>query len=211
MYEIETPHIPGEFFFAFEVQLHEYKKELWSKKISRYQIPSLSKLFQEEVFAEVYAAWEETGLHVLVDATVSEISVQYPNIQNGDSIELFVDTKNVKSAKIPHRFCHHFFFLPERIEGVLCKEITRFREDAHPLCSEEDLECRVEKKRRGYIANIFIPASCLFGYQMEKNAHIGFAYRINRQAASAQHFVLQSEHMDIASHPYLWIALKAVS
>jgi hypothetical protein len=210
MQELDVPYIAPQLFFAFELNIKQFKKETWEKHRSEYLLPSLCHLFRVDEFAKVFAAWDTDGLYFSIDCTVPEISVSYPDIQSGDSIELFIDTKNVKNAKIPHRFCHHFFFLPERVEGVLCKEITRFREDAHPLCQDTDLLCNIEKKKKGYSASIVIPSMAFCGYQGEEGASIGFSYRINRKNGPSQQIAYAPESTDIAAHPYLWITVQEV-
>lgn len=199
--------IPLEYFFTFEADCHQLQKKFEKKHF----LPHFSKLLDEEQFAEVGAGWNQSGLYFFIEVSTPEIAVSFPDIQKGDSIELFIDTKNLKSTKSTHRFCHHFYFLPERVEGVLCKEITHFRtEDSHPLCNPDDIQLKITKRKSSYEADICIPTECLTGFQPEVGQSIGFTYRINRSKGPAQHFAVSSQHCQIEYYPHLWGTLKLV-
>ena len=153
--------------------------------------------------------WNETGLFWVVKWQIELVEVAYPDIAQGDSIELFIDTRNVVQARTTHRYCHHFFFLPEAVEGHFKGEMTRFRtEDSHTLCDSELLECEIERKQKRLSASIFIPASCLVGYAPDASSRIGFCYRINRHQKPAQHFGISSNHVKLESVPYLWSTMQ---
>lgn len=195
--------VPVEFFFGFEVDLYQ-KNGAFQKK---HCLPELALIFHDEIFAQVSLAWDESGLYALVDVN-QELNAQ---ATDKNSVELFIDTKNLKTTKTTHRFCHEFIFFPERIEGILGKEITRFRsEDTHPYCLPEDLEVKVKRKSAGYQMEIYIPEKCLVGFQPEKGSSIGFTYRINREGKASQHFNLSSSHCQLEFCPHLWSSLKLV-
>ena len=208
-------YVPPEYFFALELDVAKWKdskkkdaKAAWGES---YLLPQFCKLFQEEPFAEVSMAWSPEGLYFFVDVAHENPTVSFPEVQKGDSIELFIDTKNLKTARTTHRFCHHFYFLPERIEGTMAGESTRFRtEDSHPLCSADDLEVKVIRKKKGYTSEIFIPQKCLIGYQPEIGGQLGFTYRINRANDTPQHFAISSTNCEIENNPYLWALIKLV-
>ena len=192
---------PAQFFFRQELACH-YKQDGLIKK---HLLADLTSFLDEEAFASVKMGWDETGLFWDIVVQTEKVSVSYPDIEAGDSIELFIDTRNVVQAKTTHRFCHHFYFLPEAIEGHTKGEITRFRTDeSHPLCDADLLECEIEKKQKQYKAAIFIPSRCLVGYVGERGARIGFCYRINRFQKHSQHFNLSSQHVRLEYVPYLW-------
>lgn len=171
-------------------------------KSARYLVPSLEEVTGEAPFAELYMAWEREGLHLLVDVQKKIDSCFFPNYEAGDSFELFIDTRALKSAGFPHKFCHHFLFLPEAVEGIDRREIIRFRtEDAHAPCDPDELQLKVSRGRDSYSMEIFIPSSCLNGYEGEK---IGFTYRLNRPEYTSQHFNLLSEEFTIGQNPALW-------
>lgn len=152
------------------------------------------------------------GFFFEVNITVSSLAVSYPNVEAGNSIELFVDTRNVKTARSSHRFCHHFFFLPEPVDGIQKGEITRFRtEDRHPICKPEDLHLDIDKMKKGYKAVIHIPSDCLHGYNPDDSAAIGFCYRINRPGSIAPAWGFTDADAELFQYPYLWQTLKLLS
>ncbi len=200
--------VPPEYFFSFEAKCYKHSQK--EKFSSRYLLPSFGKLlWNEEPFADVFVAWEEEGLHFQCDVQSPLSSVVYPEYEKGDAVELFIDTKNLKNVRVPHRFCHHFYFLPETIEGSeQAQEITRFRaEDARPLCSPENIQMKVQKKPHGYVMDIFLLKEALTGFEPLETRGCGFAYRILRTGKSPQHFTLSSCHCKIERHPYLWATL----
>ena len=199
---------PVDFFFSKEVDCHSCVKEL----IKKHLLPPMAEVFGEETFAKVFMGWQQAGLFFQVEvAQLDAISVQYPDIKHGDSIELFIDTKAITSAKTTHRFCHHFYFLPELFEGRMKGECTRFRtEDSHPLCADEQLECTTRITKKGYTNSIVIPKECLVRYDPQAGSKIGFTYRVNRPQSASQHFAMSYDHARIDTMPGLWAKVRLV-
>lgn len=179
---------------------HNYRKFL---------LPDASALCGETAFAEVAIGWSTAGLefYVKVDQPFSRAS--FPEIQKGDAVEIFVDTRDVKTSGFNTRFCHHFYFLPESLDGNQKGEITRFRtEDIHPLCDPNELQVKGVLKPSQYTLHAFIPSHCLHGYDPEQFDRLGFSYRINRVHGFPQHFSVVSEDYQIEQQPSLWGSLR---
>ncbi len=177
------------------------------KKTSKggFLLPSTYALCHEESFADVYMGWSPEGIEVLVAAVRPFIRTSYPELGRGDSVELFIDTRDVKTSGYNTRFCHHFFFLPETVEGRDKGEITHFRtEDRHEWCDPELLQVKSKETLSGYELQIWIPRECLHGYDPEQFNRMGFAYRINRASGDPQHFSVVSEDYRIEEQPSLW-------
>jgi hypothetical protein len=137
--------------------------------------------------------------------------VTYPDIARGDSVELFFDTRDVKTSGFNTRFCHHFFFLPEAVDGHQAGEITRFRtEDIHELCDPKELKVKSQLKSNSYQMQIFIPAHCLHGYDSEQFDRLGFTYRINRPDGPSQHFSVVTDDYQVEQQPSLWSSVRLV-
>src|SRR5437660_888436 len=199
MYEENAIALP-DYFFALQADCQKYEAKTFGKA-KKYALCPLFKLFGENEFAKVYMAWADDALYFQIVVEQDEIKVSCPDVNKGDSVELFIDTKNLKSAKLTHRFCHHFYFLPELCEGRQAGEITRFRtEDVHPLASAQDLEVKSIISKRGYELFITIPEKCLVGYEPETSKAIGFSYRINRSNSEPQLFA-HSHSEAIDQHP----------
>lgn len=177
----------------------------------KMRLPDTSQLCSEESFAEVSLGWNEEGLEAFIAVNRPFKRAFYPEVDRGDSIELFIDTRDVKTAGFNTRFCHHFFFLAEGIEGHFAGEMTRFRtEDVHPLCDANELKVKSLVQVSSYSLNIFIPKHCLYGYDPEQFNRLGFSYRINQADGFSQHFSVVSSDFPIEQQPSLWGSLKLV-
>lgn len=177
----------------------------------KYLLPDTSTLCSEESFAEVSMGWNEDGLEFYVQINRPFHRVFYPEVSRGDSVEFFIDTRDVKTAGFNTRFCHHFFFLAEGIEGNFAGETTHFRtEDTHPLCDPKELKVKSTLKSSHHILNIFIPTQCLHGYDPQQFDRLGFSYRINQAEGFPQHFSVVTDDFQIDQQPALWSSLKLV-
>ena len=154
-------------------------------------------------------AYSEKGLHFIFDVKTSFKKSFYPEIRRGDSIEVFIDTRALKTQGYLTKFCHHFVFFPENIQGFKAKEITRFKaDDMHKLCSSSDLLVDAIIKPKIYILDIFIPEFCLTGYNPSQIHYLAFSYRINRSQMIAQNFCSSSDEHKIEKSPHLWTKMN---
>ncbi|OJU81766.1 MAG: hypothetical protein BGO10_07725 [Chlamydia sp. 32-24] len=177
----------------------------------RYLLPDTSGLCGEQKFADVYIAWNQEGIELLLEVSQPLEKVIYPDFSKGDSFEVMVDTRDVKTSGYNTKFCHHFVFLPEPIEGKQGMEITRFRqEDSHELCSPDDLLVQANLASKKYSLSVFIPTHCLHGFDPQNFGFIGFTYRVNRFQDLPQHFSAVSKDYQIEQQPSLWASLKLV-
>lgn len=168
-----------------------------------------SEWLAEEKFADVALAWSEAGLYIsaFVEKPFAESS--YPRYEEGDALELFFDTRDLKSAGFATKFCHQFAILPQAVQGIIAQEVTHFRtEDTHPLCDAADLQVTAEIEKKSYTLQVFIPAHCLYGYEPASFERIGFTYRVHRHKGAPQHFALSSQHFSLEQHPRLWASFK---
>lgn len=177
----------------------------------RYLLPHTSPLNGEEVFADVFWGWNEEGMAFAVEAVTAPLACHYPDFKKGDSFEIFLDMRPKTSAVIT-RYCHHFFALPEAVEGVRVGEITRFREgDSHPLATFEQLDIRADINKKGYRLELFIPAEQLYGWDSDASdiEQVAFTYRLNRFQAPAQHLSV-GQDFSLEIHPPLWAIAKLI-
>jgi hypothetical protein len=207
-------------FVAISADCHRLPPKttmLDAKLASSYLLPDTTYLFGNlKSFADVSMGWSPEGISVYVQVKQPFERSCYPNVKEGDCVELFFDTRDVKTSGFNTRFCHHFFFLPKPAEDHLAGEITHFRsDDAHPLCDPTELTVKASFKsglfKGGYSMNIFIPAQCLHGYDPEQFNRIGFNYRISRGDGDwAQQFSAAQENFTIEQQPSLWSSVRLV-
>lgn len=172
-------------------------------------LPSTSDLLGETSFADVYAGWnvEKLAFHFSVHLPFQKVGEG--DFRKGDSIELFIDTRDMKTKGAISRFCHHFVFFPVLVQNFYGREVTRFRsDDMHKLCHPEDLQVLPNVSDDSYSIAIEIPSHCLHGYDPLSFSRIGFTYRINRSGGEPQHFAVSSEEYTIEQHPATWGTLK---
>lgn len=174
-------------------------------------LPDTSELLGEESFAEVSLGWNEEGIfvHAKIERPFQECF--FPDFKAGDALELFFDTRDLKTAGFPTRFCHHFVILPQEVQGIRAQEITHFRtEDTHPLCDSDEIKVDADFGRKSYEIRVQIPAHCLHGYDPRAFDRLGFSYRINRYKGEPQHFSVSSQFYTVEAEPSLWSSLKLV-
>ncbi|HAB98477.1 MAG TPA: hypothetical protein DCE71_01485 [Parachlamydiales bacterium] len=179
------------------------------KPLPSYRLPSTSDCLDEEAFADFYCGWNEEKFSFRVDVRLPFQAIGEADFRRGDSLEIFIDTRDLKSKPVVSKFCHHFVFFPIEHQGSFGREISRFRnEDTHRLCSPEDLEVQADLSENSYSLSIDIPAHCLFGYEPQVFTKMGFTYRLNRADRPPQHFSVSSQEYIIEQHPALWATLK---
>jgi hypothetical protein len=208
----EFPGLAPINFFKTSASLHHAtsKKEL---DIKKHQLPNASLLCGEEgSFADVSLGWSKEGLYATVATYQPYHRSFYPDITKGDSVEFFIDTRDIKTSGYNTRFCHHFYFLPEAIEGHHAGEITRFRtEETHQHCEPALLKISATLRKNNFDMEIFIPSECLYGYDPDQFDRLGFSYRINRPDGPSQHFSAVSDEYKIEEQPSLWSSLRLVT
>lgn len=192
-------------FFNLSCDLYYSKDGLRNK----HALNDTSKLLAEDPFASCSMAWNEEGIIFEIKVDQPFENCFFPDYREGDSLELFIDTRDLKTAGFLTRFCHHFVFLPKPVEEIRAQEMTHFRtEDSHPLCDPERLKIEAEFHPKKYEMNIFIPSDCLCGYDPLSFDRLGFTYRMNRVGNAPQHFSVSSQYYAIEKHPALWASLK---
>jgi hypothetical protein len=202
------PLAPADFFTC-------HAKAFYSESLASLQklaaLPDLSFLLDEPSFGSVTLGWNERGLlgRVVVDVPLTESC--FPDYTKGDSFELLVDTRDFKKAGFVGRFCHHFVFLAQEVQGILAEEVTRFRsDDKHALCASSDLVVKKAIKATSYELLFSIDASALHGYDPTHFSQLGVAYRIHRAKGAPQHFPCHFTSFDVVQHPSLWASIELI-
>ncbi|MBS0615727.1 MAG: hypothetical protein JSR58_04150 [Verrucomicrobia bacterium] len=200
------PPTPPMHFFGLSLEVPEGKKGK--------ALPSTSDLFGETSFADVHFSWTQEGIALEVRVKHSLKDVVYPDFEKGDAFEFFFDTRDLKTAGFPTRFCHHFLVLPKEVQSVQCLELTRFRtDDTHPLADGGDILVKPTFALKGYALQILFPAHVLHGYDPRVFDRLGFTYVLHRAGGAPQHFALSSRFYSVEQQPSLWasIQLKAAT
>jgi len=196
----EIPSLPPLHFFTLAIDVPKEKKQL---------LLDTSPLLGEEPFADVKIAWNDAGLQFEVIFKIPFQGVSYPDFASGEAIELFLDTRDLKTAGFPTRFCHHFLILPKEVGGIQALEITKFRaEESHPLCDPADIFVETMLSKKTFQVKIGLPREILHGYDPRAFDRLGFTYRLHRTGGAPQHFSVSSRGVAIEKHPGLWATLR---
>lgn len=175
---------------------------------SPFLLPSSSELIYEDSFAEVAACWSSIGLGFFAKVKGSFTDVSFPNYRKGDSFEIFIDTRDNKTASFT-KFCHHFVFFPKEVEEYYGIEITKGRiDDMHQNCDPSLLDVNILFNRNSYEYNIFLPKQVLTGFDSSLSK-LGFSYRINRKGEAAQNFTTSSD-LSLEKNPNLWASVDLI-
>ncbi len=175
----------------------------------KFLLPDTSSFLDEEKFADMYMAWDYTGISLCCHVAQAFTDCVYPRFDEGDSLEVFIDTRDLKNPGVIHKFCHHFLFLPTEVQGVKALEITQFRgDDRHSLADPEELVVETVLEKKEYSLSIFLPKEVLHGYDPTAAARLGFSYRLHRPKGSSQHFTVSTRACSLERNPALWASLQ---
>ena len=190
--------LPPSAFFEVRSSLSKFDPKKGFKKGA---LPSVSGLTGEGKLVTLSLFWSPQALHL-------EMKSHLP-IEEGDTLELFIDTRDLKNSNVITKFCHLFVITPEEESGV---EATRFRgEDSHPLAPSDKIRVSLDVKRSTYTAEISLPKEILYGFDPRQFKRIGLAFRFKRKNGEKQHFPLSSDHFLIEKHPALWASMELKS
>ena len=167
-----------------------------------------SEYLDEEPFHEIEMKWGEEGLffHIRVDKGFEKAF--FPQVEKGDGVEFFIDTRGIEDALIVHKYCHHFVFLPKEVDGVLGVEVTRFKtNDTRELCKRECLKVTSQFSKNSYTISVCIPREALFGYDPFEYSTLKMAYIIHRGSNESNHFPKSNRELNVKDHPSLWATL----
>lgn len=201
-----APILPVD-FFQFRCELGQ--ANLSEKLGKKHLLPKFSELSFEDPFASVYMGWNQKGLlfSFVVNQPFEECFS--PDYRKGDSIELLIDTRDLKTSAIITRFCHHFVIYPKPMDGIFQLEQTAFRsEDRHELSEPNSINLNADFGKKSYTLDFTVPAGILHGFDPSSFDRIGFSYRINRVKAEPMHFAISSEYINLEQHPSLWVSMQ---
>lgn len=202
----DVPPLAPIHFFSLSADIKK------GRKASSKLLPDTSDLLGENAFADVGITWETDGLYVYLHAHKKFEEAVYPKFADGDALELFLDTRDMKDAGFPTRFCHHFLILPQEVQGVRALELTRFRtEDSHPLCDSHKIDISFHAGSRDYFLNLYFPAEILHGYDPHSFDRLGVSYTVHRYKSEPQNFSVSSNYVNIAQNPSLWASCRLIT
>ncbi|OGN61429.1 MAG: hypothetical protein A3F40_01285 [Chlamydiae bacterium RIFCSPHIGHO2_12_FULL_27_8] len=191
----------------FDLSLDIYKFESIAKLVSKkYLLPSFSNLLEEEEFAKVYIAYASDGiyLHFEINAPFTKGSMQ--ETSKGDLIEIFIDSRALKTKGYLTKYSHHFVFVADEEFG---NEVTRFKfDDMHDICDRKFLKADSIIKPEKYMMTIKIDKDAIYGFNPKETKFLSFCYQINRYLLPNQTLNISSQEHKIEKSPHLWAKLN---
>jgi hypothetical protein len=136
------------------------------------------------------------------------------NWANGDCLELWIDTRDLKDAHRANRYCHHFYFLPGgsgrdgKVPIGRQANVEHAREQAPP-CPEEFIDVGLRRLKRSYQLEIRLPAAGLNGFNPDEFNRIGFTYLLHDSERGTQSWTAGTD-LPVLSDPSLWGTLELV-
>jgi hypothetical protein len=204
---LKAPPIAPLHFFRLNIDIH-HGTVCTAKK---YTLPQTAEFLGEESFASVAISWHQSGLFFQFTIQKPFEEVFYPKYTQGDAIEIFIDTRNLKEAGIATHFCHQFLILPQEINSIRALEISRFKNgDDHPLCDPHLIETKTEILSNKFILSVHLPTEILQAYDPTTFNYLGFTYCIHRPKNTPCHFSVSSDYVAIAKHPSLWASCHLI-
>jgi hypothetical protein len=142
----------------------------------------------------------------------SGASVRGSRIDDSDSLQIWIDTRDVHNVHRAGRFCHRFVFLPcgggQRLDQPLAGTlpINRARELHDPI-QPELLQTSCQRQGNDYILEAFIPAEALTGFDPAEHSRLGFTYSVIDRELGQQTFGVGGP-MPYQEDPSLWATLE---
>ena len=211
--------LPARFLFRFSVPcLHS--EALWSDQGAalgeRHRLAGLQDLEGGAVFADVRAAWNAIGLAFSVHVQGKKTSpwCRINRIDDSDSFQLWIDTRDVHNVHRASRFCHWFIALPFGGGGradqplVQWMPIPRARDNPGAI-AEGLLQARSERLPGGYRLDVLLPAASLTGYEPAEHPRLGFTYAVIDRELGEQ-TLSAGAPLPYREDPSLWATLELV-
>ncbi len=179
-----------------------------------YRIPDLTALDGDVAFADLFMAWNETGLYFAVRVEGSRADVLPRQPLKGDGLQIWIDTRDVRDAHRASRYCHHFYFLPKGTgrggRSPIGKQMRIRRARSYGrLCDPQILRVASTVLDSGYRMEIHLPPEALIGFDPEENNRLGFTYLL-RDGKGGRQYWTADDPLPVSYDPSLWGRVELV-
>jgi hypothetical protein len=171
-----------------------------------FLVPDLGGLDGKQAFARVYMAWHEKGLYFALDVKgKAGCVVDERRPLRGDGFQVWIDTRDVRTAPRGSRYCHHFCFWPQSGDVTAGGRQFRLRRArAHARLQDAGrFSVASSSHKDGYGMEIHIPADAMTGFDPEENNRLGFSYVLKDKTLGRQ-FWTADETLPVSYDPSLW-------
>lgn len=178
-------------------------------------IPALATVEGREPWAHLRAAWSPAGLAIAAEVQGKIGPIRSPDPEEpdfGDSVQLWIDTRDTRDIHRATRYCHRFMatLVPAArgsgLEVRLAQRpIHRAIADA-PQAPPGSILHRAERLKDGWLLELFFRASSLNGYDPDTNRRLGLMVEVNDPDRGDQHLGVGRE-FPVGEDPSLWSTL----
>lgn len=210
--------IPRSSLFNLTVAAHRARKITVDGKLDewpeRYRLPTVS-LEGRPPFASVFMAWSPDGLWFACEVPRTKAPQVLPKrLASGDCLELYIDTRDIRSAHRAGRYCHKFVIAPVGGAGRGRNPVFEHQEIQRalatpPLVQPDQVDVASEVRKDGYAMEVFFPGSALAGYDVEVNRRLGLAYVLHDIERDMQVWPHQVD-LPVWIDPGLWAVAELV-
>jgi hypothetical protein len=180
------------------------------------RLDNFAAMAGQRAFAEVRVGWNELGLALQVEVRGKEQLPQgdAARPRSSDGITFWIDTRDARTAHRASRYCHQFHLLatgggPDHDEPALVQsKINRALQDA-PLAPSGAVPFRCTLRKSGYVAELFLPTTALYGLDPEQSPRLGFFYAVKDAELGEQTLGLSAD-FPYWEDPSLWSVLELV-
>jgi len=209
--------IPRSAPFTFAVPIHggdgftvDGRLDDWS---AHYRLPTVS--LGSPAFAEVSAAWSPDGMWFALRVPRTKAPRVLPKRPtDGDCLELYLDTRDLRNAHRAGRYCHKFVLAPVGGVGQARRPLFEHQEMPRalatpPLIVPDQIEIASDVSGYEYSMELFVPSAALSGYDVDATRRLGLAYVLH----DIEHTVQTWPHpvgLPVASDPSFWATVELV-
>lgn len=216
---MSEPLLPKRFLFRFAIPCL-YREPLWGPEGARlppeHRLVSLAELEGNSSPVEVRGAWSEAGLAFTAIVTGKQQPpwCRESRAEDSDSVQFWIDTRDVHNVHRATRYCHNFWFLPggagRRLDEPLSfwMPINRAK-DLSRAVQPEELGVRCRRNSQGYELDAFLPVRALTGYDPHEHPRLGFTYAVLDRELGEQTLTVGGP-MPYQEDPSLWATLELV-
>ena len=158
--------------------------------------------------AAIYLAWSPAGLYLAMDVKDSKVSTPDPrSFWVGDVLELFVDTRDKKTARDFEPGDHQFWFVPQVEKGsVYAGQWKRKDEIAETKYDLQEIKGASRRTANGYVLEAFVPGQLLKDFKPQAGSRLGLNLNLTVQGLRLDREVYwpAAKSEGIEAHPEQW-------
>lgn len=226
--------IPNQFLFrfAFSCRYHAALPGSGTHLVdlpAGHTLPFLGAMDSERERFELAVGWNESGLGIQWQTTAKRESIygEPDRPSASDGLSLWLDTRDTRTIHRASRYCHFFYLLTHNgeqpaVPQPVQKPLHRALEDA-PVADLSAIRLALfgltadgalyvpapGKPPTNYRMEVFLPASCLHGFDPETSSRLGIFYRIRDRELGDQLLSAGTE-LPYWEDPSLWSVLELV-